>query len=450
MEFKHALQEFTLAACDLLETNEALYVSIATQDWFRITRRNWNSYELIGETRVNFESLAEVVVAGTNLAASIDGIVTAIAAEAGFAERVLTYSDGGLVPDQPLQRRIHVGRVIASPFLARYLSSKGTAEFDDVFFETTFQRALDDLSNTVTEVRLLVPLTNAYLQATQYLLGPDIKLRELTNAELEEWFNTPRGAASPHGDRPVVGKELMRLNCGIEVTYRQPACQPGIPEPLAYATKLLTAFHLAAGGEVCAPFVQKQYLDCLLPVRTIERAEPVVFAREPVGCGPKTMRQLRQLWGQMQSATGLSWLQIALRRWDMTALRTRNDDRLIDYWVALESLFLREWEQSKRNNVAVRVAVWLSDDATDRAAICDAIWDSYGCRSSVVHADEKQLGQYNVDEVADGTREYLRQSLIKSLSTGKFDPAQLTDPVLQSRVKQRTKAAKQQGGLPTR
>jgi len=446
MDFNCALRQFIRSACEFLTANEPLFAGIATQDWFRIVRRDWNSHELIGEKRISSENLAEFLVAGSSLASQIDDIVAAVAADAELATRILIYSDGQPVTDQQFFRHMHVSRVVAGPFLARYLTKKGAAEFDSDCYETTFEEAVDDLSDATTEVRLLLPLANAYLQATEYVIESDIKLRELTNSELEEWFNAPRGIAAPHGDRPVPEKELMRLDCGIEVTYRQSPHEVSLggAEALAYANKLLTALHLVAEGEIYAPFIQKQYLDRLMPVRAVERAEPMISARQPVGCGPRTARRLRRVWTQMRSAASLSWLDLSLRRWNVTSVRHSDDDKLIDYWVALESMFLREREQSKQNKAAIRIAVCLSNDAAERIAICDAIWESYGCRSALVHADEHELRQYNVHEVVQRTREYLRQALVKAVNTGPFDPTKLADSSLESHVRQRTRAAKQQ------
>ena len=66
-----------------------------------------------------------------------------------------------------------------------------------------------------------------------------------------------------------------------------------------------------------------------------------------------------------------------MRRWSSAIERWRGEDRLIDYWVALEALFCPTDNQEIKYRASLRIATLLGDTPTRRQELYDAVRHSY-------------------------------------------------------------------------
>lgn len=118
-------------------------------------------------------------------------------------------------------------------------------------------------------------------------------------------------------------------------------------------------------------------------------------------------------WKRKKSKAPLG---IALSRFTDGYERTRLEDKLIDYMIALEALYLqREGLGEFRYKMAHRAAVLLSDEKEERKKIFDMMKESYTLRSRIVHGGKYSLSPENVWLVED----ILRDSIRKFLETPK-------------------------------
>lgn len=91
-------------------------------------------------------------------------------------------------------------------------------------------------------------------------------------------------------------------------------------------------------------------------------------------------------------------------------------DRLIDYWIILESIFLQD-KQELSYKAAIRIAYFLGENAEQRKEIFSKIKKSYNYRSKVVHGS----GIPNdINDICNITQAYLLQGLIKIIDQGTF------------------------------
>ncbi|MNT52886.1 hypothetical protein D3C72_1899370 [compost metagenome] len=116
----------------------------------------------------------------------------------------------------------------------------------------------------------------------------------------------------------------------------------------------------------------------------------------------------------------------------MTFDRTRDEDILIDTWVALESLFVPEKSPEINYRVSLRIAFFLGTTPEDRVEISKNIRYSYGYRSTIAHGGErKKKDKLSDKESLKLTREALRKSLIKICTTKElFDPENIEHEIL--------------------
>lgn len=121
---------------------------------------------------------------------------------------------------------------------------------------------------------------------------------------------------------------------------------------------------------------------------------------------------LRHILAGLEGGPNAAVLKLAISRWDSsTTERVREEDKLVDYWIALESLFCPDSAQELKFRASLRIAAFLGQTGEDRCEIYDAMRRSYDRRSELVHGRTVD----NIAQVAETTRRYLREALLRIL-----------------------------------
>lgn len=103
---------------------------------------------------------------------------------------------------------------------------------------------------------------------------------------------------------------------------------------------------------------------------------------------------------------------LAMRRFAQTYGRWSFEDRLIDYWVAFESLFLPESDLELKYRAQMRIARFVGDTLEEREAIRKLLGNSYAVRSAIVHGSRaKKISADSVRSATVETAETLRVAL---------------------------------------
>ena len=144
--------------------------------------------------------------------------------------------------------------------------------------------------------------------------------------------------------------------------------------------------------------------------------------------------RLKTLWQGLVDGPNKDKVQLALKRLGDTAERLSTEDKLIDYWIALESLFAPESSSEIRYRAALRIASYLGE-GEERTKIYRDVGLSYDFRSAVVHANRGRLANLEkkatLADITERTRGYLRRALLKILeSDEEFDPRKIEHELL--------------------
>jgi hypothetical protein len=142
---------------------------------------------------------------------------------------------------------------------------------------------------------------------------------------------------------------------------------------------------------------------------------PFAFnARNEYRLGGSLEPQLRRYFPHARRAILTPTLQTAIARFNDSYVRTTTEDRLIDYWIALESMFFPKEQQVRELQFAVALAVshYIGRTPTQRDTIYDTILLSYRWRSYLVHGKRGTAPrQKGLDTIVRETGEYLRTAL---------------------------------------
>ena len=123
---------------------------------------------------------------------------------------------------------------------------------------------------------------------------------------------------------------------------------------------------------------------------------------------------LKKLWKNVAEGANREKVRLALKRFGDTAERMSAEDKLIDYWIALESLFAPESSSEIRYRAALRIASYLGE-GEERSKIYRDVGLSYDFRSAVVHANRGRLGCVDILSQPDERTGELEESQISSV-----------------------------------
>ena len=122
------------------------------------------------------------------------------------------------------------------------------------------------------------------------------------------------------------------------------------------------------------------------------------------------------LWLNVQRALSDNMLKVALTRLEDSYHRTKDEDRLIDYWTALESLFLPRGSGPAQQGlmVAAVLAHYVGATASERDSIVSILIESHRLRNTIIHADKMKRPD-KIKEMVTKTGTYLREALRKRI-----------------------------------
>ncbi len=124
------------------------------------------------------------------------------------------------------------------------------------------------------------------------------------------------------------------------------------------------------------------------------------------------------LWRRTKEALTEPELAIALSRFEDSYTRSKLEDRLIDYWIALEALFFalidKEYVGNMGETIASTISYYLGSTASERRSIYAAMISSHKARGHFVHGQRGKAVE-SLDLVVKKTETYLRQALRKRI-----------------------------------
>jgi hypothetical protein len=170
---------------------------------------------------------------------------------------------------------------------------------------------------------------------------------------------------------------------------------------------VVTALHILHAGPVVLPLNYQQQRD----VKRVTgggmiRMLPHV-RHPPYQLAVGDVEALRALV-VAHEATAAHGYRLATRRLDLSYDRLEEEDRLLDFWIALEALFAPDGRRGEITyKISRRIAFFLSDDRARRLQIAKRVKRSYTARSNIVHGDAIA----DLKAIGDETEELLRAAL---------------------------------------
>lgn len=331
---------------------------------------------------------------------------------------------------QPSGNERWMGWAVGSPLLSHYYAASQTGSFNATAATQAVALIPTALRRTSAKRQLWAPLHGVELPSSEFRLADDTTIRALSDDEVAGIYFDPHLHAGPLGQADV-----MYLKAVVLHDYSVPLDGPVDTSPaLGRVQALVTALRLMTGHGVrlfswkdysVDPFLDNGYL-ALSPGSADASTGPAV------SLSAEDLDSLRNIWiGVQQVAQRHSNLALALTRFDSAMTRAPSDDRLVDAWIALESLFTPDSNAELSYRASIRIPAYLGGDAKERLARHGMVKDSYGLRSKIVHGNLAAAKlRPEQTQLIDGTVDLLRRSLLRAVTEGSLDAAAIDRKLL--------------------
>jgi len=335
------------------------------------------------------------------------------------------------------------GAVTLSHFLQAYYSEVLDWAFDSVAFATIYadlEAYIHDIEPI--NIRTLIEVWNVRSESPAIIIAPGITLRHLSDKEktqsIKESIETERFRRDPtNPDVPEVLLEIQSQAGDLLSGSGNKAAdiQGGLTfQTLAAARSVLLGLRLIGAGDIILGMATTCSENRLLPsskniglsvgsvpgsLGNLSWASSWIPAPRtpPYFVSDNAATQLVGLWSLLESTPSDRRLALALRRFEMSYAREDAEDQIIDYWIALEALFLPDGNQELVYRASLRIARFLGRYAQERLDLFNTVKNSYNLRSKVAHGAELR-SQDRLDSVTNETGESLRRALCHCLMQG--------------------------------
>ncbi len=255
-------------------------------------------------------------------------------------------------------------------------------------------------------------------EATIMLLGnftTRLKTRSLGPGVLQRLDQIPQRLRKYLASSAKWNRELNEQmdSCTHAIVTRREVEEDGTGDGVIRSDWLLTWLKLLKPSDVYSPVIVAANLDTG-EVSEFEDSRWRLGRSRPLQLLASDLPDLSTLMSSHSPFVNRHWLPLARFR---AGHRERSPaDRLISYWIALESLFLGDERDELRFRAALRVAHYVGDSADARRLTFDKTRTSYDVRSKVVHGGA--VSSDEIDLITEETEDILRASLLRLLLSG--------------------------------
>jgi len=293
-------------------------------------------------------------------------------------------------------------------FLEKMLRERGQIKRQGFFTEEGLKRHFNDF------------LTREYLRYEEYLY--DNSVMDFVICPLENFVGTP--SIIDFGGhltiRRITQDEFHSL---AEVKTRYEGELKSYPEFILYVpsnrdwmkdvTTLITALRLLKKGTVG---LNKAYFGYAFPFRPWRILEPPAetkfFKKKSDSlyvCSNSESKEIIRLFSTLERMRNARYLSLAMRRYNLAYQRETIEDRFLDYFISLESLYSKRGEIGEvTHRISTRASLVLAESFEDRQNKRKRIKDLYNIRSRIVHGQLVRLRQENIWETEDSVRTSLK------------------------------------------
>ena len=299
-------------------------------------------------------------------------------------------------------------------FLERYLYLSGELRADVLVFDRVWTEYEAYLSRTTVPYRLDAPLIGLTGDFDRLDLASCVSVVPIT----DDWLAQRWEADTFLGPASLLQWTMCRYRLEVELEAPRRG-EDVFKDLLQIADQAVRALRLSASGSVG---ISETWCDPLVPVFG-GRGPGGSAARgyDPVRSGMEWTDDpslLRDLFAALSNKQLGQAAELALRRFEGTYYAQSADDRLVDYWIALEALFLPKQRSELSHVGPLRIALFLESTLESRKSLFATLRRSYDARSGIVHGSLAPKLEAALPSLEITTEAVLRKALQKVVRAG--------------------------------
>ncbi len=386
------------------------------RDWIRVIHQDERSSTFPVEQRPDSMAISLSIYSLVEKHLDIEKTVEAISHDPEIHSRVLLDAAGNPIAGISNQRWWII-TFLLMPLLTNYFELRKEYSFDLGLFMQVAERHISELLQDRSTVVSISPLACVRLDEDSVEIDKGIRLKRLSEDEIEQWINP----SFPLFGNIVPGQILTQVRSAIEIITEAPI---GISESSQLVQgkykNLLDALRLVTDSDIMVLFTQTQSHGgpSLHGTQTSPTTIPYWRAfGPPIVITQDQSAQLVKIYRRISDSPNAERITLARTRWSITAERLTLEDKLLDCWIGLESLFTPDSSQELSFRASLRIAAFLA--AAERQRMYSDMRVSYEWRSALIHGDSARIKNLNrklsLAEAVRITRGALRTAILRIL-----------------------------------
>lgn len=318
-----------------------------------------------------------------------------------------------------------------NPFLVTYFNKVDSLTFNEEIFNDVYSEFERYFYIKVEKYNVTSPLENFSCETENIHLGKGLRIRQISDMEKIGYLRLMEGSwGFPTSFRGLI---ILNIKSVLEKTYLHRKETPIDTSSCRESFEdVVTALRLFKSGSVdfnvlCTASVswqphlgtsyssQGRYTSPLGPKYTIVKSEVKPFKR--------VWKRYKKYRTERAKLKSNKYLEIALRRFNLGIEEADFENKMIDYLISLEALYLPE-RQELTYKLSNRVATLLGKEEKETEEIRKIVAKAYDLRSDVVHG--KDVRPIKIEgktiqptDFASRVEEYVRKSIRSFIALSK-------------------------------
>lgn len=311
-------------------------------------------------------------------------------------------------------------------FLVPLLDEFEELNWDEEKFEKHYGFLEDAFYIDKIPYRAIAPLENFSADFDEVKITDNLKIIKVLKDELQEIW--ARGEFSPFVNR----HKIWHIEHAIEMIWdAKKVIGSSNQKPIGSIVKddiddVLITLRIFKSGITGFNFIETKPIKPSILIAGIESigglaTQPYLGEKYTLQSDEKrSLVELFRLLKDAKTHTIPNYLLVAIKRFEYAYARLLPEDKLLDFMVAFEAIFLKGDEQQELSyRLSLRTAYLLAENAGERKGIFDFMRRAYKARSEIVHG-ERATGEGKNKDFVDKVEFYLRLSITKVLKEEQY------------------------------
>jgi hypothetical protein len=307
-------------------------------------------------------------------------------------------------------------------FLKYYLQKNQSLNFNIEIFNKIYPGVEDFIFHNKINVKHVFPLKNFKSDIDEISLTNNIKIKKITEKDFDEMFKETKKSSCLFSDEVLHVDYQLEM---VESIVNGAAINDSNFGIICYT--IISALRLFKTGIIgnikllrhCSKYKYESWEPIWQPVGGSISMVQSIYAH-PYNLISQDVGNFTELWEKYNNYdfNENRPVDIAIRRFNYAYEKEQLEDKLIDYMIALEALFLKEDENTElKYRLTLRTALFIGSQKEEINQIREVINKAYDIRSKIVHGSGiiKPKELMGIQELTPTIEEYIRLSLKKFL-----------------------------------